>query len=364
MGQGGSGTAREEHLSWGELPFAVYVAEPGSEALAWVSPGIEALLGHDAAELLSKSGNLRGLLRGGERERIIRARAQAELSGETMTVEYRIEHPQRGGRWIEEIARLAGGPNGARRWQGLLLDVTARHEVDATRLASLKSLAEALAQRDELLAVAAHELRSPLTALQLELQAIARSIRRAEPLESGRVGELAERALRQVRRVSRLGDALFDLTRLSLGQLELDRQEMDLVAVVRAAVELHARTAPPVRVSAPPQLAGTWDAVRLGQVITNLVSNALKYGAPPVEVEVLDGDGARIVVRDHGRGIPPELRPRLFERFARGDRRSASGLGLGLYITREIVHAHGGTIALASGGAGTEFIVHLPRLQA
>jgi signal transduction histidine kinase len=118
-----------------------------------------------------------------------------------------------------------------------------------------------------------------------------------------------------------------------------------------------------VNVNAPEALRGLWDRARLEQVVTNLLTNAARYGhGKPIDISLAqDGEAVRLVVRDHGIGIAPEDQQRIFERFERASSRNFGGLGLGLYIARQIVEAHGGTIRVSSElGVGSSFTVELP----
>ncbi|MGZ3459899.1 MAG: sensor histidine kinase, partial [Archangium sp.] len=171
-------------------------------------------------------------------------------------------------------------------------------------------------------------------------------------------------------RLGALVDELLDAGRITAGRLKLEREEVDLATLARDAVgrmsEALARTGSEVKLVADAQVVGRWDRVRLEQVVGNLLSNAAKYGrGQPVEVRVEAGhDGrARLVVKDHGIGIAPEDQARIFERFERAvNGRQFHGLGLGLWISREIVESHGGHIQVQSApGEGSTFTVELPR---
>jgi signal transduction histidine kinase len=221
----------------------------------------------------------------------------------------------------------------------------------------------AVALRDEFLTVAGHELRTPLTALLLQAESL---VGRGEL--TGRDAERARRLYRQARRLVTLVDELLDVSRVRTGRLALHREALDLVALVSDHVARltgeSARPAPQIVLSATGAPHGHWDRTRLEQVVSNLVSNAIKYGAgEPVEVEVgAEADHAVLIVRDHGIGIAPEDQARIFGRFERAvSSRNYGGLGLGLWIARQIVEAHGGTIAVRSApGQGAEFRVQLP----
>jgi signal transduction histidine kinase/CheY-like chemotaxis protein len=227
---------------------------------------------------------------------------------------------------------------------------------------------EAIQARDEFLSVASHELNTPLATLTLQLDEI---LLRAQHSER----ELPDRgvvlARRQVERLSRLVSNLLDVSRISSEQIQLRIAEVDLAATTREVLDQFAaelaRAGCTIEVEASQPVVGLWDPLRIEQVIANLVSNACKYGAgKPIRVTV-QGESrlARLSVRDHGIGIAPADRERIFERFERAtSARHYGGLGLGLYITRQVVEAHGGTIQVAShAGAGSTFSVELP-LQA
>jgi len=151
--------------------------------------------------------------------------------------------------------------------------------------------------------------------------------------------------------------------------LSIQTKPVDLSALSRAVVENLRQQAEAagsvITLHAPPELRGVWDEFRIEQVLTNLLTNALRYGGgKPVEMTVsLEGDSARVAVSDQGIGIAPEDHARIFEQFERTDdsRRHAAGLGLGLYITRKIVCLHAGRIGVESApGEGSTFVVELP----
>ncbi len=221
---------------------------------------------------------------------------------------------------------------------------------------------DAIAARDEFLMIAAHELRTPLTPLSLQVQTLLRAARATSEPATPRLGTDLEATFRHIERLTRLVDRLLDVTRLGEHGLTIACEEMDLAAVVREVTDGFRAQAAEVgsdlelRVAGP--LVGRWDRTRLGQMLANLLSNALKFGAgKPVEVTVAAEDGrARVAVRDHGHGIAAADRERIFERFERAvSVRSYGGFGLGLWVVRQVVAAHGGAIAVASApGGGTD----------
>ncbi len=228
---------------------------------------------------------------------------------------------------------------------------------------------EAVVARDDFLAIAAHELRTPLSTLTLQLQTLA-ATRERELTEAVAAGKL-ERAIKQTRRLASLIDSLLEVSRITAGKLTLHREPTDLAAVVQEVAQRSlagaeaAGCALTVRAKEP--VTGVWDPLRLDQIVTNLLQNSIRHApGTPIELSVEGSERrARLAVRDHGPGIPAHKRARIFDRFEKGgagSQESQEGLGLGLYITRQIVEAHGGTIRLETGAeAGTTFFVELPR---
>src|SRR6266568_4262685 len=237
--------------------------------------------------------------------------------------------------------------------------------------ARLYASAEAAIQaRDDFLAIASHELKTPLTPLRLQIQTLERLVRRGEldALPPEKLSKLVGGADGQIVRIIGLIDKLLDLTRIRAKRFRLDVGPMDLAATVRAVIEQHAAqirdAGCQVTVEASTPILGSWDRLRVEQVVANLVTNAAKY-APGSRVAVrVEGDAgcARLEVHDEGPGIPTAAQQRLFQPFERVRTSEASGLGLGLFIVRQIVEAHGGQVTLKSEpGHGTSFVVELPR---
>jgi signal transduction histidine kinase/FixJ family two-component response regulator len=234
---------------------------------------------------------------------------------------------------------------------------------------------EAIRARDEFLLVASHELNTPLATLTLQLNDVLPGLTPgaagpgAAPLTAVMAQAGIGTARRQVQRLSRLVNNLLDVSRITARRLELTLIEMDLVAATCEVIEQLspelARARCPVKVEAPDTVPGRWDPLRIAQIATNLISNALKYGAgKPIDVVIdADDDQARLQVCDHGIGISAADVERIFELFERSaSARHYGGLGLGLYITRQLVEAHGGRIRVISKpDDGSKFVVELPR---
>ena len=231
-----------------------------------------------------------------------------------------------------------------------------------------RALQEAAQRKDEFLAVLSHELRNPLMPIRNSLYILAR----AKP-ESDQA--LRARAImdRQIGHLARMVDDLLDVTRISRGKIQLHRERLDFVEIVRRTVEDHrpAFVAQGVALAMASPDERLWmdaDATRLAQIVGNLLTNAVKFTdrGGRVELRIARCDTSAVLsVRDNGAGISPEIRRRIFEPFAQADRtldRSRGGLGLGLALVKGMVELHEGTVHVASDGAGrgAEFTVKLP----
>jgi signal transduction histidine kinase len=283
--------------------------------------------------------------------------------------------------YTEQEVALAGG---VAKLAALALERQRLLGERAAAQASALASREAEERMDVFLSIAGHELRTPITSMKATIQLAERQVNSIATPEAiadhdpaelanrlGRVLRQLDRADRQSDRLDRLVGDLLDVSRLQAGQLELRRERTDLCAVVCESVEeqrlLHPERS--ILCQAPSDEVGVLvDADRIGQVVTNFLTNALKYSSAdrPVAVRVsVEGDAARGEVADEGPGLPPEELERIWERFHRvssvKQRSSGVGLGLGLYISRGIVERHGGTVGVASeAGRGSTFSFALP----
>jgi signal transduction histidine kinase len=227
---------------------------------------------------------------------------------------------------------------------------------------------EAIREREAFLAIASHEVKNPLTTLLGRSQLLQRRLERKadNPRDLTDIGIVIESA----QRINQLLSDLLDASRVDSGQLSVDLAPLDLSALIRRVVAHVQPSAPNHRISITesamlPVIAG--DANRLEQVFQNLISNAIKYSPTggPITVEIAMQDTrARIAVRDEGLGIPADALPHLFKRFYRilhTSTQEIAGSGIGLYVVKEIVAGHGGTVDVRStAGVGSTFTVYLP----
>ena len=210
--------------------------------------------------------------------------------------------------------------------------------------------------KTQFLANAAHELRTPLASIVGFAELFAGGL---DKMPEDAVKEGLAAIVRQGRRMSTLVSDLLDLSQLELGKARMRIQPISLAPTVEQSVE-NAR--PPVQVSVGPELTVLADSTRLDQVLTNLLTNAFRHGGPNVAVKANQVNGVvHLVVADDGPGIPPDLRPHLFEPFSRAlNAQAKEGSGLGLAIARSLVEAFGGTLSYEpADGGGARFVVHL-----
>jgi two-component system OmpR family sensor kinase len=241
-----------------------------------------------------------------------------------------------------------------------------RSEVDKDRL--IEELREAVRARDEFVAIAAHELRNPMTPILMQvglLLAVAKSPDRCRPEVVTPRLELLEMAVTEFVRRS---TALLDVSRIAAGNVRIEVAEVNLSAVIHGVVNRTALAAGRARCRLDEELqegvVGMWDPLALEQVAENLLTNAIKFGAgQPVAVALrADRQTAKLIIRDEGIGISEEDRARIFQRFEQAvTRREHGGFGIGLWLANQLIVAMGGTIIIESApGEGTTFTVMLP----
>ena len=289
------------------------------------------------------------------------------------------ERGLRGEPTFERQVRLRRASDGLFRWHlvravaerddaGALLGwIATATDIDDQRRAE-DLLREAVHLRDDFLSVASHELRTPLTALKLEVSNLLRLARLDAGSERARLIAKVEKIDAQTARLRGLIDDLLDVSSLAAGQLELVIATVDLAEVAAEVgarfIDEAARLGSTLTIDARERAIGYWDRERLEQIVSNLISNAVKYGdGKPIEVSVqAEGGHARLVVRDQGLGIAPRDQERIFGRFERAaNSGNFGGIGLGLWIVKQIVNVFGGAVSVESApGAGSIFTVELP----
>lgn len=242
-------------------------------------------------------------------------------------------------------------------------DVTAERCAEEERL-RLTQAQEAVRLRDEFLSIASHELKTPLTALQLQFA----TLRAQAAHGNDAFWKKVDRARKISDRLNRLVDTLLDVSRIATGRLRLNPEAFDLGEAVREVVERFRDEAKEagcaLSMTIGESIQGQWDRLRVEQILTNLISNSIKYAAGrPIEVSLArDASEAVMQVRDEGPGIPEADLSRVFERFERAaSSRNYGGMGLGLYVAKQIAEAHGGTIAAENlTRGGVRLVVRLP----
>lgn len=352
------------------VPDAIVIVDGGEGTIAYVNRLAEDLFGWPRQELLGRPVEV--LVPARFHEVHARHRGAYDRSPLTrpMGLGLDLAGLRRDGReFAAEISLAPLEQEGRRYTVAAIRDVTERRKLEE-RARLWRQAREEVRERDEFLSVASHELRTPVAALQLQLQMLRRATRDGDPPPQPMRDKL-ETLERQTRRIGLLVTELLDLSRLRMGRLELKLEEVDLVDLAREAVEHFREIVPPgaeLTLRSDGSCPGRWDRLRLEQVVTNLLVNAVKFGAGrPVVVTVEgDADRARLAVEDRGIGIPEEDHDRVFGRFERAvSAQQFGGLGLGLWIARQVVEAHGGSIRLRSvPGAGSTFTVELPRQAA
>ncbi|MFL5270824.1 MAG: ATP-binding protein [Anaeromyxobacteraceae bacterium] len=240
-------------------------------------------------------------------------------------------------------------------------------QVRRERGETLEALKQAVAARDQFMSIASHELKTPLTSLQLQLQSLQRSLHGGTG-DAERVAQKLKTVTRSTERLGELVNRLLDVSRITGGSLDLVREEFDLVELADEVVQRFRETlresGSRVELTAGAAVRGRWDRMRVDTIVTNLLSNAIKYGqGKPIDVNI-DGDPARarLSVTDRGIGIAPADQARIFERFERAvTERHYGGFGVGLWVARLVAEAHGGRIAVTSApGEGSTFTLDLP----
>ncbi len=360
-----------------QLPLITYIDTPYSndEAAAYVSPQVEDILGYSLAEWQDDAHFFVDHLHPDDRERVRESQRAARESGKPLEVEYRFMAKDGRIVWLQDSYTVVRDETG-RPWytQGYALDITARKQAEADRETLLSQaqmqnerLRELDRMKDEFVALVSHELRTPLTSIRGYLELLLEDADRFEQTHTDWLSVID----RNSERLLCLVEDLLLKAQVNAGKVALTVKEIDIAAIVEHSVETGAPVAAARGItlvsSAEPVPPVAADPVRLGQVIDNLISNALKFtpaGGSVVARTFVAGGRAVVEIADTGIGIPLGEQNRLFQRFFRSStatEQAIPGTGLGLVISRAIAEAHGGTIGVTSlPGEGTTFRVEIP----
>ncbi|HET6411494.1 MAG TPA: PAS domain-containing sensor histidine kinase, partial [Anaeromyxobacter sp.] len=347
------------------LPDALVIVDEGGR-LTYLNESAELLFGHPRAELVGRPVEVLLPERFRTMHEVHRAGYQGAPRRRPMGLGLDLSGLRSDG--TEFPAEISLAPivlDGRPCTIAAVRDVAERRRVEE-RARLFRKAQEEVRERDEFLSIASHELRTPITALQLQLQLLARASLRVAGLPELLAERLAS-LQRQTRRLSLLVNELLDVSRMRLGKLDLRYEQVDLADLAReAAGQVEAdvsRTGSRLAYDLSPS-PGRFDRLRIEQVVGNLLVNAGKFGqGKPVVLRVRpEGEFVVLEVSDQGIGIAPEHQARVFERFQRAvPAQNFGGLGLGLYVVRQIVEAHGGSIRVESvKGEGATFTVRLP----
>jgi signal transduction histidine kinase len=244
------------------------------------------------------------------------------------------------------------------------------YAIESARL--YREVKRAVRERDAFLAVASHELRTPVTSIKAIAELLIRQIESKKALSPEKLERIAKFLNEQSDRLARLVNQLLDVTQIDLGALKLVLKDTDVAALVRNSVDVAILKHPNVtfNLNASGPIQATVDPIRLEQVIVNLIDNAVRHSPESrrVEIEVSavdEGKKFRVSVRDFGKGIPEDQRDQLFERFDRATRTEySSGLGLGLYLCKQIMNMHEGQIRVEfPSDGGTKFVITAPSMK-
>jgi two-component system CheB/CheR fusion protein len=347
----------------------IVLLDADSEQIALVNPHWTVLTGLSAEQMLGHRLVDLGVFEDVETVRsIVRELQQRSFIRYTDLAVRRAD----GARLHVELACSVYRLGGRRVIQCIARDITERVELLQRERAARADAEAANRAKDDFLSVLSHELRTPLTAMLGWVRVLRRGA-----LEPSKTSDALETVERNTRLLAQLIEDLLDVSRIAAGKMAIEVRRVDLSAVVRAAAETIRESAETKGLRLSIQVPDTspvvrGDRSRLQQAVWNLLSNAVKFTPSGGRVEVkLDSrpSGACITVSDTGRGIPPSLVPRIFDRFRQGEsiaRRTQGGLGLGLAIVRNLVELHGGRVSVFSAGegAGSAFTVELPEAGA
>ena len=357
------------------VPLMIFVKDAKELRFTRFNKAGEELLGYKSEELVGK--NDYDFFNKSEADFFIKQDRSALSSGNVLDIpEEKIQTRLKGERLLHTKKITLYDEHGSPEFLlGISEDITEKklaeeqHRLLLQEQAARSEAEKMIQQRDDFISIAAHELRTPLTSISLQNQLINKLLPTAESAAGlQKITSLTQNCQTQIERLSKLVENLLDVTRVTTGRFVLDKSKINLSELVeRICKGLEAesnKSKCKIDLRLEPNIMASWDAARIEQVLVNLVSNAMKFGAgKPIEISTyIKGSFSILQVKDHGLGISKEDQARLFNCFERAvSITSYGGLGLGLYISKQIATAHGGRIYVESElGLGASFIVELP----
>jgi PAS domain S-box-containing protein len=342
--------------------YAIFALDVQGHVVTW-NPGAQRIKGYEASEIIGQHFS-RFYPDGTSRDRLDAELRTAVKDGHFEEENWRVRKD--GSRfWANVVITPIYSDGELAGFTKVTRDLTARLRHDQERAEFIAKEARARAEvsaRDAFLSVAAHELRTPMTTARAAVQMLIRAFRGRSDLEPAQVRYL-ELVNEQVDKLGNLVNRLLETVQIQNGRLTLLKERTDVAGLIRKVVAQLGRPADQViSVTGPSALFANVDPLRFEQVVTNLLTNAIKFGlGRPISVGIeQDASAFRLTVRDHGSGIPEHQRAQVFERFFQANR-DRSGMGLGLFISKEITESHGGAIAFeCPADGGTQFTVTLP----
>lgn len=347
--------------------YAIYLLSPEGRITTW-NLGARRIEQYEASEVIGRHFSMFHAPEDIARGKLTRLMQQAKETGAARETAWRIRKD--GSRfWADVTLTALRDSNGnLYGFAKIVRDLT--DQIEAGELAvAYEAAQEAVRARDEFLSIASHELRTPLAAMHLQLQVVKRQLE-GDSLDQAkdRLTLGIERALGSADRLSKLVDTLLDVTRITTNRIQLHLSDFDMAEAVQEEIgrlaEIAREAGCELSVQAEVGIVGRWDRLRIEQALMNLVANACKYApGSPVRIGVeRDAEYVRIWVRDSGPGIAADDAEQIFDRFVQaGAAGKDSGLGLGLFVTRQIAEAHGGTASVISSvGGGSLFTIELP----
>jgi PAS domain S-box-containing protein len=343
-----------------------------SERVLWTTE-LEGIYGLASGEFDGKYQTWIQYIHPEDLESVVAESLRVIRSGSELNFEFRIITKTNAIRWVLARGKMVKDNHGNDvKFIGINIDLTEQKSIEQKLRETETNLLHALSVRDEFMAIASHELKTPLQSLKLQIQLHERSILRENPeaFSRDKIIHLLHRNSSQIDRLTRLVDDMLDISRIRTGKLSIKKESCDLNSML---MDILGRTREQFEASGSGQpiiehsemALGEWDPMRIDQVILNIITNAIRYGlGKPISISIKNHqESVRLTVTDQGLGIAKADHQKIFERYERGllDR-EVSGLGLGLFISKQIVAAHGGTIRVESEiGHGSTFIVDLPR---